>query len=156
MTTLSSRTGTTAFIGRRQRLQDCIASVTLHPLQKDCKVSAGLTVWKEPIRHAEIFYDFSTSSICFSKTNKMLSDEPETKSEPLELTDTVNFKITATTKVYIWSYRVGEKGIWTKLGEMGAVEFSGYDFTGTIYGVFASSQSSEAGAEVTFEDFQIT
>jgi beta-xylosidase len=156
--TLSSPTGTTTFVGRRQRLQDCIASVTLHPLQKGSTVSAGLTVWKESIRHAEIFYDFSTSSICFSKTNKMLGDGPETKSEPLELTDTINFQITATPKAYIWSYRVGENGTWTTLGEMGAIEFSGYDFTGTIFGVFASSQSSEAGAEVgvTFEDFQIT
>lgn len=86
----------------------------------------------------------------------MLGDEPETKSEPLELTDTINFQITATPKAYIWSYRVGENGTWTTLGEMGAIEFSGYDFTGTIFGVFASSQSSEGEAEVTFEDFQIT
>jgi hypothetical protein len=86
----------------------------------------------------------------------MLGDEPETKAEPLELTDTINFQITATPKVYVLSYRVRENGTWTTLGKMGAIEFSGYDFTGTIFGVFASSQSSEAEAEVTFEDFQIS
>jgi hypothetical protein len=49
-----------------------------------------------------------------------------------------------------------ENGTWTSLGKMGAIEFSGYDFTGTIFGVFALSQSSEGEAEVTFEDSRIT
>jgi beta-xylosidase len=155
-TTLSSPTGTTTFVGRRQRLRNCIASVTLRPLQKGSKVSAGLTVWKESIRHIEILYNFSTSSICISKTNKMLGDEPETKSESLELTDAIGFQITATTKWYVLSYRVGENETWITLGEMGAIEFSGHDFTRTIFGVFDSTQIEEAGAEVTFQDFQIT
>ena len=86
----------------------------------------------------------------------MLSDEPETKSHQLQLTDTIHFQITATPKVFDLSYKVGSNDTWTKLGSMDAIEFSGYDFTGTIFGVFASTKSEEAGAEVTFEDFKIT
>ncbi|KAN0090480.1 Glycosyl hydrolase, five-bladed beta-propellor domain containing protein [Hyaloscypha variabilis] len=155
-TTLSSATGTTTFVGKRQRLQDCTATVTLKPSAKDSTTFAGFTVWKESIRHAEVYYGYSTSSVCFSKTNKMLSDEPETKSQPLQLTDTIHFQITATPKVFDLSYKVGNDETWTKLGSMDAIEFSGYDFTGTIFGVFASTKSEEAGAEVTFEDFKIT
>lgn len=155
--TLSSPIGTTTFVGKRQRLQDCTAIVTLQPLpSKSSKILTGLTVWKESIRHAEIYYDYHSSSICFSKTNKMLSDEAEVRSHPLQLTESISFQIRATPKVYELSYRVGKNGLWQKLGEMGAIEFSGYDFTGTIFGVFASTQSGETGTEVTFEDFQIT
>ncbi|PMD34936.1 glycoside hydrolase family 43 protein [Hyaloscypha variabilis F] len=155
-TTLSSATGTTAFLGKRQRLQDCTATVTLKTSAKESTTFAGLTIWKEPIRHEEIYYDYSTSSVCFSKTNKMLSDEPVTKSHQLKLTDTIHFQIKATPKVFDLSYKVGSDDKWTKLGSMDAIEFSGYDFTGTIFGIFASSKSEEAGAEVTFEEFKIT
>jgi beta-xylosidase len=158
--TLSSPTGTTTFVGKRQRLQASIATTTLQPLpvqsQKDNTIFAGLTVWKESIRHTEIYYDYQTSSICFSKTNKMLSDEPETKSQPLQLTDTIHFQIKCMPKLYELSYKVGSDGTWMKLGSMGAIEFSGYDFTGPMFGVFASTKCEEAGIEVTFEDFKIT
>jgi beta-xylosidase len=69
-TTLSSFMGTTTFVGRRQRLQDCIARVTLNPLQRGSTISAGLTVWKESIRHAEIFYDFSCPQYALAKPTK--------------------------------------------------------------------------------------
>jgi hypothetical protein len=86
----------------------------------------------------------------------MLSDEPETKSQPLQLTDTIHFQIKCTPKLYELSYKVGSDGTWMKLESMGAIEFSGYDFTGTMFGVFASTKSEEARIEVTFEDFKIT
>jgi beta-xylosidase len=157
--TLSSHTGTTSFVGKRQRLMVSTATVTLQPLSESSRkrstLSAGLTVYKESIRHAEIYYDYHTSSVCFSKTNKMLHNEPETKSHPLPLTDPISFQIKATPKVYELSYKAGNDGNWTKLGSMGATEFSGYDFTGTMFGVFASTQSEELESEVVFEDFHI-
>ncbi len=85
----------------------------------------------------------------------MLSDEAEVISEPLPMTDTISFQIKATPRLYELSYRLGKNGAWTKLGEMGAMEFLGYDFTRTIFGVFASSQSEEARSKITFENFLI-
>jgi beta-xylosidase len=159
-TTLSSPAGTSTFIGKRQRLQATTATVTLQPLAEGTgngnTIFAGLTVWKESIRHAEIYYDCQTSSIFFRKTNTMLSDKPEITSQHLQLTGPVHFQIKAVPKVYEFSYKSGSSDTWTKLGSMEAVEFSGYDFTGTLFGVFASTTSEDTGTEVTFEDFNIT
>jgi hypothetical protein len=108
-----------------------------------------LTVYKEFIRHAEI-YDYTTSSICFSKINNMLSGEPEIKITTLQTTERVEFQITATPQVYEFCYRLGSEGSWAKMGSVDAFEFSGYDFTGMMFGIFASAKHEEAGAEIAF------
>jgi len=85
----------------------------------------------------------------------MLSAELEMRSHPLQTMDMIKFQIIATPQAYEFSYRLGDKGSWMKVGSVDTIEFSGYDFTGTMFGVFASARREEVGTEITFEGFQI-
>jgi beta-xylosidase len=155
---LSSFTGTTTFVGKRQRLLECTTTVILNPIAeqfpKGSSISAGLTVYKESIRHAEIYYDHRTSSICFSKMNNLLSDDAQTESQTLQTVGRIHFQIKASVEAFEFSFKLEDDG-WTKVGSVNTAEFSGYDFTGTIFGIFAFTEHEEAGANVAFEDFQI-
>lgn len=100
-TTLSVETDTTTFVGKRQRSLNCTATVKLHLDQeaKDTSVHAGLALYKEDIRHAEIYYDFATAAVCFSKELK-LKGELVVLQQPWIAPGTVIFRIRAEPNQY--------------------------------------------------------
>ena len=105
---LSTSTGTVSFVGRRQRAFHGVATTShlLDEMKKDTK--AGLTVYKDDYRHAEIFYDYSKSAFCFNALNRAKGLSSSAKCH-LEPTGTVEFKIRATNVSYELYFREREQ-----------------------------------------------
>ena len=155
-TDLSTSMDTASFLGKRQRSLDCTTTVALkfETEQNKKPLNAGLTVYKDDFRHADIYYDYITSSVVFYIWNKLKGD-PVIVQQSAEPVESILFKIKATAKVYDFSYRTKTDADWTSLGELDAIDMTACDFTGTILGVFAVSSKEQEGTPASFTDFQI-
>jgi hypothetical protein len=154
-TTLSTETGTASFTGKRQRSLTCSASVSLHLDQELGHVHAGLALYKEDIRHAEIFYDFSSCTINFKRELK-LKGPAVTQSQSVTSTpDAIGFRIRAEPSQYTFEFRTGENGKWVEVGAMDTAEITGYDFSGPILGVFACTEDLKGRTPVVFSGLEI-
>lgn len=149
-TDLSTPFGTSSFVGKRQRkLDDTFSASLRHSVSlKDTKLRAGITVYKDKYRFAEISYSYETSEIILSWIKQATGSAVITKTS-VNLDESVEFKITASELAYSFCYRVGGEEEWLKLGSMDSLEISARDFTGPIFGVFASGTD---GALVEFEN----
>jgi hypothetical protein len=168
---LSSPSGSPTFIGKRQRFLSCSATATLvlsvHLGSSNTKneykkgVEAGLTVYKDPLRHASIFYSFTTQKIRF-KLEKEATGESVLKETDLKAAGTktqkIEFKIVAEKESYGFWYRNGGSvgGEWTLLYGIDTLEMTGRDFTRTVFGVFAYVDNEDVQGEiVSFEDVEL-
>lgn len=160
-TTLSTPTGTATFIGKRQRLLDCTATATLKiPENRTAKphhTIAGLTLYKDDIRHSEIFYDSGTSEVYFASVQKLKGDDSKVERKALEFghDSTITFQIRAEPTEYQFCFRVGFQGEWETLGSIDSLSMTACDFTGTIFGIFASTEETSS-IPVIFDDFQVS
>ena len=156
-TTLSAETGTTSFVGQRQRSLNCVVTVKLNKNEdhNDKPIQAGLTIYKEDIRHAEIYYDYSKSLVCFNKEMK-LKGKPEMTTRYIGPGKVVAFQIRAEPDKYAFEYRTEEDLHWLKLGSMDSLDMTGCDFTGPVIGVFGCSEDESLNAHVVFKDFRIS
>lgn len=175
-TDLSVPNGTCTFLAQRQRSLDCTASATLD-LQREEKqtglapIKAGLSLFKDDIRHVDLLYDFQNGSICLAHTDKV-----EHKENPIilsqyqasEKTTEIKFEVRASPNEYgfFFQERNGSSGgEWVSCGSVDTLKMTAWDFTGTCFGIFASSTSEHEKAEienpsggrheVVFEDFTI-
>ncbi|KAH8652261.1 hypothetical protein BX600DRAFT_441156 [Xylariales sp. PMI_506] len=125
--TLSSEDGTTTFVGRRQRFLDSTASTNLqlNVQLESSSVCAGLSVYKDCLRHASIYVDANARSVVFevcviedkkAKTTRLQGGIIQPQSQ------VVGFRIRASREKYIFSWResddIPESG-WHQLGEVG-------------------------------------
>ncbi|RDW70327.1 hypothetical protein BP5796_08724 [Coleophoma crateriformis] len=149
-TDLFAPTRSTTFVGKRQRGLDCTVATSL---QWDSTSSttglseAGLTVYKEDFRHISIYYDYALSKICFRRFHKFHGGATimEFEVEPASISK-IDFRIQASAMEYKFSFRVGTE--WADAGSADTSEMTGIDFTGTIFGVFASSREGKEGGLV--------
>ncbi|KAJ6013246.1 hypothetical protein N7540_007837 [Penicillium herquei] len=169
---LSVEEGTASFLGQRQRSLTCTATATLH-LQKGskCLIKAGLSVFKDDIRHIDAYYEFATDSIYVAHTNKLksktdsiiLSQHPASKD-----TDLIIFEIRASPNKYEFFFREFYKDIedsaskdWVFAGSVDTIEMTAFDFTGPCFGIFATNPEQSEGEpsaiipEVLFGDFRV-
>ncbi|CZR69335.1 related to xylosidase/arabinosidase [Phialocephala subalpina] len=156
-TTLSATTGTSTFLGKRQRSLDCIATATLLSSNNDNGTwKAGLAVYKDNFRHTEIYYDRSISKLCFSsvigKKGAAKLNQDTSNSEP---NFPISLKIRATSKMYEFSFQVGDEGEWRTLGMLDTMDITALDFTGPIFGIFASGTAADSERHVQFQDFEV-
>ncbi|KAL2873673.1 hypothetical protein SGCOL_011156 [Colletotrichum sp. CLE4] len=163
---LASTSGTSTFVGRRQRSLSGSGSTTIR-IASDKAVGlplVGLAVYKDSLRHVVIQIDpleRKVSSILVAiKDQKPESVVLGSATIP-ESTDMVELRIQSKPNNYELLWRVpslGEKNDWQSLGGVDPVLLSGYDMTGTLYGIFAISNStlSSAGNQwAKFKDFVI-
>ena len=155
-TDLSTRMKTASFLEKRQRSLDYTTMVTLkfENGQNKKALKAGLAVYKDDFRQADIYYDYATSNVVFYIWNKLKGD-PVIVQQSAEPVESILLKIKATAKVYDFSYRTKTDADWTSLGELDAIDMTACDFTGTILGVFAVSSKEQEGTPASFTDFQI-
>jgi beta-xylosidase len=154
--TLSTQIGTTSFVWKRLRSLNSAAKVTLN-IDEEARgksIHALLSLYKDDIRHADIYYHFSKSNVCFSKELK-LKGELVIIQKALVSPSAVTFRVGAEPQQYKFEYREKEEQEWKCLGSMDTVEMTGLDFTGPIFGVFASTRDAGAGPPVVFNDFEI-
>lgn len=169
-TTLSSRRGSPTFVGIRQTSRHFDASVVLTPALEQAGVEAGLTVFLDDIRHAEIF--LSNGSVQFRRTTMgsqgvPANVSPLTRPKPLVeygkkdefYADGVRVKFMVTSSEgdageFVFSFDGGHGP--KELGRVKAIELS-VGFTGTFIGVYAVVTKSEAlgksESKVQFTDF---
>jgi beta-xylosidase len=179
---LSTKEGTASFVARRQRNLTCTATATLYlqrgrPSQLENSVplrSAGLSLFKDDIRHAEIYYDSNCHTVGLAHTDKMKheSNPVVLSRQPLSRdTDRVVFEIRATANEYSFFFRglttEGDEDAaeWVCAGSVDSLHMTALDFTGSCFGIFASTNSEEPKSEhntsdenfpvVLFEDFEV-
>ncbi|KAF9876647.1 murein transglycosylase [Colletotrichum karsti] len=164
--TLASSLGTSTFVGRRQRSFSGSAMVTVE-LKSDGLEGlplAGLAVYKDSLRHAAIRIDGSegrVSSVLVAIQDGMpVSVELGSTSVPNGV-EAIDLRIQAETSRYrfLWRFESnGNHADWQELGGVDPVLLSGYDMTGTLFGIFGESKSSGksvADEWVTFRNFKI-
>jgi beta-xylosidase len=178
---LSTKEGTATFLARRQRHLECTATATLHlqrgrpqlessvPLRK-----AGLSLFKDDVRHVDIYYDFSRDIVELAHTDKVKheSNPVVLSRHPLSTdTDRVVFEIRATPNEYGFIFREltteGDEDAaeWVCAGSVDSLHMTALDFTGSCFGIFASTISEDSKSEhntsgrkfpvVLFEDFAV-
>ncbi|KAF8847890.1 hypothetical protein BDZ45DRAFT_733305 [Acephala macrosclerotiorum] len=156
-TTLSATTGITTFLGKRQRSLDCAATATLLPSSNNNGPwKAGLAVYKDNFRHTEIYLDRSISKLCFSsvigRTGKAkLVESPST----LNSSSPIFLKIEASSSAYEFLFRVENEGEWKALGVLDTMDMTALDFTGPIFGIFASGTGLDTKTEIPFQSFEV-
>lgn len=145
----STAIGTCTFVGKRQRSLDGVASATLTThSSRGKKLDAGLVVFKDSYRHAEIFYSAIKNKIVFSWENywsgKMIVEE----SKPVDSGE-IEFKVEATEEKHLFHSRSSGHE-WVKSGEVDSLSLTCQGFTGPIFGIFAFGEG-----EVEFKHVQI-
>ena len=158
-TDLSARNGTATFLGQRQRQPVSTSTVVLRldKAHAGLTLRAGLSLFKDDVRHAEIFYDYATSYLSLAFTQRGVSAPVLLGSTFLNRNwDRVALKIQSWTEQYDFFYQLDAIGEWILLGSIDAIEMTARDFTGTILGVFASGNGDGEGKIVLFEDFNVS
>ncbi|KAH6633809.1 glycosyl hydrolase [Boeremia exigua] len=155
---LSSSHGT-ALLARRQRSVNSVASTTVGlPANKAeaQNVVAGLTVYKDPLRHLSIIVDLATRllSVNFVDASKDYTFTAVNPDPMPQSTRAVEMRIVSSPAQYEFTYRLEEGKEWMTVGSADAALLSAKDFTGSVFGVFAVCEQGETHtAKVSFSNF---
>lgn len=158
---LSEPFGTSTFIGRRQRSLDAAAATTIDLVKSKTTlmgstVKAGLSVYKDHMRHASLEYNFSTRVVRCKVINK------STKLERISATaltveegaEALELKIEASPARYKFLAKADKD--WVELGVCETAELASREMTGPIFGTFANTTAPQGErAEVVFKDLVI-
>lgn len=147
---LSAPTGTTTFIGKRQRSLDSIASTIVHynDAFMDHDLRAGLIIYKDDFRYSGILLDFKCGNLIAILRNN--SDADVVLARRPQLTRSVCLRIVASCESYTFQYRLS--GLWETLATIDTLEMTCRDFTGTIFGLTALQRKGSGEAcEVLFD-----
>ncbi|KAL1853969.1 hypothetical protein Daus18300_011636 [Diaporthe australafricana] len=153
---LSTPTGTMSFIGKRQRSMTSVATAILDlPNMSENKADlvAGLALYKDHLRHASVAYNSSASQVQLDVSNSA-SDIRYTESREIASnTGKIGFMIVALPEKYVFFFRdeSASAGNWVELGCLDVQNFYAREFTGPIYGIFATGENRE----VVFRDFVV-
>jgi beta-xylosidase len=156
---LSAFEGSPSFVGIRQRSLTCIATATLliSTTTTLSSVNAGLSVYKDSLCNASIYFDYSTRKVVFQLINKVTASSiSKDTDEGLPITVTkLRFKIEGTRESYIFSYAVSgdDTENWRPLHVVDSIEMTARDFTGTVFGVYVCGDDESSTESVKFQDF---
>lgn len=152
---LSATHGTTTFLGKRQRSSCCTATAILH-VPTDPDLRAGLVLYKEDVRHVEIYYDSNTGKVRLEACFKM-KGEPKVMAEHATTSQKVQMQISATTLSYEFFIRMEAETEWILLASIDALEMTACDFNGTLFGIFANTtREAESASIVKLEEFSVS
>ncbi|RSL55658.1 hypothetical protein CEP54_009246 [Fusarium duplospermum] len=130
-----------SFVGKRQRLLDGTASVTLNVADTSAlenTLEAGLCYYKDELRFARTFLDVHNQEIVWEIKNKVRSiDRRATKSAEALLAAAsakVVFGISHTENQLSFWYSAD--GVKEELGQIDSLDMTGHDFVGPVIGAF--------------------
>ncbi|KAK1623828.1 xylosidase/arabinosidase [Colletotrichum phormii] len=158
---LSAPTGTSTFVGKRQRSIrsiDASASVRLKVARatRGKSVRAGLAIYKDAPRHVSLSFDFESSEVLFKVTT---TTEYKLQSTPIPVnvdTTVLGMRLEATAQECTFMYRENDLGDWIEAGTARVADLVEREMTGPIFGVFAHALVEETiGSEVQFSSFVI-
>jgi beta-xylosidase len=144
---LSTPDGTTTFIGVRQPDIECIATATL--FLNDLEASAGLTVYKDDYRHGEIFFDPNLAAVCFTAAYFPPSGQYIITIDIIP-SDQIQFSIHGGETQYDFRFRQSTESEWHSISTLDTKLMTANDFTGTLFGIYASGKGVAA-----FGDFKV-
>lgn len=144
-----------AFVGLRQRslVGTADACLQVNDRLKTQQFRAGLALYKDENRFVDVHYESETSSVVFRFRNNVKSIDRSTKHIVKLAEDPIQFQIRYTEESYEGLYRIGDKNEWVSVGSIDSRDISGFDFTGPIIGIFATSPVPDV--EVTFTNFGV-
>ncbi|KAK1727032.1 xylosidase/arabinosidase [Colletotrichum acutatum] len=155
---LSTPTGTSTFVGKRQRSIDASASVTLNipKASRGESVRAGLAIYKDAPRHVSLSFDFQSSEVVFNVTTTS-EDKTQLVTFPVNTSATaLGMRLEASAQEYTFLYRENDSGDWYEAGRARVADLVEREMTGPIFGVFAHSMEEEAvGSKVHFSRFTV-
>ena len=151
---MSASKNSTSFIGKRQRSQTATVAVTLH-LPEDKTTTAGLALYKDNFRHVDICYNADTHKVALHSTFKFKGSAVVRGGQVVE-TKTLQMMVHSSARSYEFSIREQSTSNWISLGSIDALEMSGLDFNGTIFGLWASTTEAIEARPVKFEAFNIS
>lgn len=138
------------FLGCRQRFLTGEVTVQLENLSSTLAGSeAGLAVYKDECRYAYISFDSNTNSVKFVVHHSIAQDMNKVFEEKVGTIQSMTFKIVTTDNKYKFEYSLNDQDSYQILGEIDTKVFTWYDFTGTVFGVFAYGN----GHKVQFRNF---
>jgi beta-xylosidase len=143
------------FVGKRQRLLDGTATVSMHKpsAPSNAHLKAGLAYYKDEHRYMRLFFDYSASEIVFELINNAKSISRTYRHE-VQLKDVVAFHTQYTERSFQFSYQNGtNSGDWSSFEPLDTLDMTGPDFVGPIIGVFATADVK--GLEVRFDGLEI-
>ncbi|KAF3387120.1 Non-reducing end alpha-L-arabinofuranosidase [Penicillium rolfsii] len=162
--TLSTPLGTPTFVGWRQRRLNSQVSTALSLSQfnhASSKIQSGLAVYKDDLRYAFVAFTAKSRELTVEVRSVQKMNEEnrilETRRVPRDV-NTIGLRITAHVDNYSFESRLG--GLWETMGIIDSAEMSGYDMTGTIFGLFATATPEEGeggsdGGWVRFDTLSI-
>ncbi|KAM0429790.1 hypothetical protein ACHAPT_006396 [Fusarium lateritium] len=146
-----------SFVGKRQRLLNGAASVTLNIPDASALeeiLEAGLCYYKDELRFARIFLNVQSREIVWEITNKARSiGRRVTKSAEALLSAgsaKVVFGISYTEDQLSFWYSID--GVKEELGQIDSLDMTGHDFVGPVIGVFGTAAKESS---VEFIDFVV-
>ncbi|KAL2676447.1 hypothetical protein Neosp_010205 [[Neocosmospora] mangrovei] len=162
---LSTPTGTSTFIGRRQRNLNSTATTVIDITTTGtaaCRgVKAGLTVYKDHMRHVSLVYDFDAREVVCHACNAStgLDRTSATTLQVRETTKTLGLKIIATSARYRLLARETASELeedWLELGSCETQELAAREMTGPVFGTFAHTTIAPGEHKgVTFLDLKV-
>ncbi|KAJ0423477.1 glycosyl hydrolase [Aspergillus carlsbadensis] len=152
-TPLGAMGGSLTFVGQRQTslLSTVRAEIDLASAAKDG--NAGLAVYKDPFRYASVDVDLAAGLISFNLRHTA-QEHVVLSSKALEGATAVKLRIQSSVEDYGFSYSALVDGNWGPEIELSTIpcsDMSGDDFTGPVYGIYASGP----GGVVKFGSFTI-
>ncbi|OBR14615.1 Xylosidase/arabinosidase [Colletotrichum higginsianum IMI 349063] len=154
---LSSPSGTSTFIGKRQRHIEASASVVLDlsSVAADKPVVAGLALYKDALRHVSLSYDFTSSRLTFEVVTTS-KDKSHILSYPVRRSSqTLSLRTQTTAAEYKFSYQE-EGGQWTVAGSVRVSDLVEREMTGPVFGLYAHALEDEGvGQGVVFRNFTV-
>ncbi|KFY35513.1 hypothetical protein V494_05851 [Pseudogymnoascus sp. VKM F-4513 (FW-928)] len=143
------------FVGKRQRLLQGNATVTMHtpPVSSDAHLRAGIAYYKDEHRYMKLFYDFSAFEMVFEIVNNAKKTSSTVRHD-IQIESVVSLRIEYTERSLQLSYRNGaDSTAWISFDGFDTLEMTGPDFVGPVIGIFAVATAPHT--HVQFDDLEI-
>lgn len=114
---------------------------------------AGLALYKDHLRHSSVAYNSSASQIQLDVSDSARNIQYRETREIASKAGRIGFMIVAFPEKYVFFFRdeLASAGNWVELGYLGAQDFYAREFTGPVFGIFATGENRD----VVFHEFVV-
>jgi len=153
----SAPTGTSTFLGKRQRSDDSLASVKLlcDATEQARDLSAGLAVYKDDVRYAMMSFTPANLELHLSLRNNTSADKSIAIKKLHTIPESLSFNVTSSASTYDFWWKALPGSQWESLGQIDTAEMTCRDFTGTLFGIFAHTSDESRSEWAEFQDFSV-
>ncbi|KAF5004502.1 hypothetical protein FDECE_9014 [Fusarium decemcellulare] len=162
LSNLSTPTGTSTFLGRRQLSLMSVATATLDIANLQKGIEAGLALYKDHLRHVSISYSSVTSEVACRAVSLDMDNELLGQASVEAQTQKLRFRIVASPKKWTFltqgilgTQASGDEN-WVEVGSMETWKLAAREMTGPLFGVFAHALDEQTkSVAVTFPQFSV-